>query len=129
LANGTLPAFSYIVPDVDDDAHDGTPLEADTWLQTNVVIPLSGNPAFAPGGDGLLIVNFDEAADSDITHGGGLISPVLWGPIAKVGYTQTSSTLYQHQSMLRTVMDLLGLPNPPGAAATAPSMWEFFVQK
>ena len=127
LANGTLPEFSYIVPDVDDDAHNGTAQQADSWLQTNLVIPLSINPAFAPGGDGLLIVEFDEAATSDITNGGGHVSPVLWGPPVKVGYTQTSSTLYQHQSMLRTVMDLLQLPNPPGAAATAPSMSEFFI--
>jgi phosphatidylinositol-3-phosphatase len=129
LANGTLPEFSYIVPDVDDDAHTGTAQQADAWLQTNVVIPLSNNPAFAPGGDGLLIVEFDEAATSDTTNGGGHVSPVLWGPTVKTGYTQTSSTLYQHQSMLRTVMDFLQLANPPGAAATAPSMSEFFVQR
>ena len=129
LANGTLPEFSYIVPDVNDDAHTGTAQQADSWLQTNVVIPLSNNSAFAPGGDGLLIVEFDEAANSDITNGGGHISPVLWGPTVKAGYTQTSTTLYQHQSMLRTMMDLLQLPNPPGAAATAPSMSEFFIQE
>jgi acid phosphatase len=128
LANGTLPEFSFIVPDVDHDAHNGTPQQADTWLQTNVVIPLSNNPAFAPAGAGVLIVDFDEAATSDISHGGGHVAPVLWGPGVKVGYMQTSSTLYQHQSMLCTVMELLGLPNPPGAAATAPSMSEFFVQ-
>jgi Phosphoesterase family len=129
LANGTLPEFSYIVPNVDDDAHDGTPQQADSWLQTKVVIPLSNNPAFASGGDGLLIVDFDEAALSDTAHGGGHVSPVFWGPAAKVGYTQTSSTLYQHQSALRTVMEMLGLPNPPGAAASAPSMSEFLVGK
>jgi phosphoesterase family protein len=129
LASGTLPEFSFIVPNVDDDAHDGTVQQADSWLQTNVVIPLSNNSAFAPDGDGLLIVEFDEAADTDTTHGGGHIAPVLWGPAANAGYTQTSNTLYQHQSMLRTVMDLLQLPNPPGAAASAPSMSEFLVQK
>ena len=128
LANGTLPEFSYIVPDVNDDAHNGTPQQADSWLQSNVVIPLSNYPAFAPGGDGTLIVDFDEAADSDTTNGGGHISPVFWGPTIKTGYTQTSTTLYQHQSMLRTIMDVLGLPNPPAAAATAPPMSEFFVQ-
>lgn len=125
LANGTLPEFSYIVPNVNDDAHDGTPQQADSWLQTKVVIPLSNHPAFAPGGDGLLIVEFDEALLSDTAHGGGHIAPVFWGPAAKIGYTQKSSTLYQHQSMLRTVMGVLGLPNPPGAASKAPSMSEF----
>lgn len=129
LASGTLPDFSFIVPNVDDDAHDGTVQQADSWLQTQVVIPLSNNSAFAPDGDGLLIVEFDEGVDSDTAYGGGHIAPVLWGPIANADYTQTSNTLYQHQSMLRTVMDLLQLPNPPGAAATAPSMSEFLVQK
>jgi phospholipase C len=128
LANGTLPQFSFIVPNIDDDAHTGTPQQADSWLQSKVVIPLSNQPAFAPGGDGALIVDFDEAATSDTTHGGGHVASVFWGPIVKVGYTQTSVTLYQHQSMLRTVMDVLGLPNPPAAAATAPPMSEFFVQ-
>jgi phosphatidylinositol-3-phosphatase len=128
LANGTLPEFSYVVPDVNDDAHNGTPQQADSWLQSNVVIPLSNYAAFAPGGDGALIVDFDEAADSDTTNGGGHISPVFWGPTIKTGYTQTSTTLYQHQSMLRTIMDVLGLPNAPAAAATAPPMSEFFVQ-
>lgn len=128
LASGNLPAFSFIVPNIDDDAHNGTPLQADTWLQSHVVTPLSNESAFQPGGNGVLIVDFDEAADSDTTHGGGHVAPVFWGPAVKTGYTQTSSTLYQHQSMLRTVMQLLGLPNPPGAAASAPPMSEFFVK-
>ena len=129
LASGTLPDFSFIVPDVDDDAHDGTPQQADTWLQTNVIGPLSNSSAFLSGGDGILIVEFDEAATSDTAKGGGKVSPVFWGPNVKVGFTQTSTTVYQHQSMLRTVMDALRLSNPPGAAASAPSMSEFFVQK
>ena len=129
LANSALPEFSFIVPDVNDDAHNGTPQQADTWLQMDVVAPLSGSAAFKAGGDGVLIVEFDEAATSDSAYGGGHISPVLWGPNVMAGYTQTSTTIYQHESMLRTVMEALGLPNPPGDAATAPTMAEFFVQK
>lgn len=129
LANGALPAFSFVVPDVNDDAHDGTPLEADSWLQTKVVTPLSNVAAFQSGGDGILSVVFDEALTSDATYGGGHVNVALWGPDVKVGYTQASTTIYQHESMLRTWMEALGLPNPPGAAANAPSMSEFFVQK
>jgi acid phosphatase len=129
LASGTLPDFSYIVPDVNDDAHNGTPQQADAWLQTNIVAALSNASAFASGGDGILIVDFDEAADSDTTYGGGHVAAVFWGPAAKAGYTQTSTTVYQHQSMLRTVMEALQSSDPPGAAATAPSMSEFLVQK
>ena len=129
LANNALPQFSFVVPDVYDDAHSGTPLAADSWLEANVVTPLSVSSAFKSGGDGILIVEFDEAADTDTAHGGGHVSPVFWGPNVKTGYRQTSSTLYQHESMLATIMAALGLSNPPGAAANAPTMGEFFVQK
>jgi phosphatidylinositol-3-phosphatase len=125
LAKGTLPEFSYIVPDVNDDAHNGTPLQADSWLETNLVTRLSNDPSFQSGGDGLLIVDFDEGDITDTTNGGGHVAAVFWGPLAKVSYTQASTTVYQHQSMLRTVMDTLGLSNPPAAAGTAPSMSEF----
>jgi hypothetical protein len=128
LANNALPQFSLIVPDVDDDAHNGTPQQADGWLQTNVVAPLSSSSAFQTGGDGLLIVDFDEAATSDSTYGGGHVAPVLWGPNVLSGFTQTSTTVFQHESMLRTVMESLQLANPPANAATAPSMAEFFSQ-
>jgi len=126
--NHTAPAFSFIVPDLNDDAHNGTPQQADDWLQANVVAPLSIDPAFQSGGDGLLIVLFDEAADSDTSHGGGHIVAMFWGPNVKAGFTQTSATVFQHESMLRTVMEALGLPNPPGAGTNAPPMTEFFKQ-
>jgi acid phosphatase len=129
VANDSLPQFSYIVPDVDDDAHNGTPLEADNWLQANVVAPLTSLNAFRSEGDGVLIVAFDEAETSDTSHGGGHVAAVFWGPNVKPGYRQTSDAIYQHESMLLTIMDGLGLSNPPGLAANAPSMGEFFVQK
>jgi len=128
-ANKTLPDFSFIVPDIDDDAHSASPQQADAWLQSNVVGPLTANPAFQAGGDGLLVVDFDESVTTDIAYGGGHVAPALWGPIVKSGYTQTSTTVYQHQSMLRTVMEVLSLTNPPGAAASAPDMSEFFILK
>ena len=95
-------------------------------MEANIVTRLSNDPAFQSGGDGLLIVDFDEAATSDATHGGGHVPAVFWGPLAKVGYTQTSTTLYQHQSMLRLVLDLLRVADHPGNSAVAPTMQEFF---
>jgi phosphatidylinositol-3-phosphatase len=129
VANNALPQFSFIVPDADDDAHSGTQQQADTWMQTNVVAPLASLPAFQSGGDGVLIIDFDEGAGNDTANGGGHVSPVFWGPLAASGYQQKSSVLYQHESMLRTIMDVLNLANPPGNAANAPDMAEFFVQK
>lgn len=129
LSKNALPQFSFIVPDINDDAHTGTPQQADSWLQANVLGPVSVNPAFQSGGDGILIVAFDEADTADKAHGGGHIVAAFWGSNVKPGYAQASSTVYQHESMLRTVMEALQLPNPPGAAAVAPDMSEFFVLK
>lgn len=125
-ANKTLPAFSFVVPDLNDDAHNGTPQAADNWLQSNVIGPLAANPAFQTGGDGLLIVLFDESVNLDIANGGGHVACVFSGPIVKSGYTQTSKNIYQHQNMLRTMMEVLSLSNPPGASSSASDMSEFF---
>ena len=124
--NKALPAFSFVVPDINDDAHSGTPQAADNWLQSNIIGPLAANPAFQSGGDGLLIVVFDESIDTDLANGGGHVACVLWGPIVKAGYTQGSKNIYQHQNLLRTVMEVLSLSNPPAAAGTTSDMSEFF---
>jgi len=126
VASGSLPEFSFIVPDVSDDAHNGSPQQADSWLQSNIVAPLMNDKTFQAGGDGVLIVVFDESAPSDVANGGGHVAAVFWGPVVKAGYTQQSTFLYEHESMLHTIMMLLNLPNPPGAAAAAPTMGEFF---
>ncbi|HMC71159.1 MAG TPA: alkaline phosphatase family protein, partial [Mycobacteriales bacterium] len=58
LANGTLPSFSNIVPNLCNDAHDCSLSTADNWLSANIA-PLLASPVFQQ--DGLLIITFDEA--------------------------------------------------------------------
>jgi phosphatidylinositol-3-phosphatase len=121
LANNQLPNFSYIVPNLLDDAHDGTLQVADSWLQQNIA-PLISSSTFQ--NDGLLIIVFDEADTSDSTNGGGHIAAVIISPKAKQGFQST--ILYQHQSTLRLVLQGLGVSSYPGAANSAPEMGEFF---
>ncbi len=90
------------------------------WLQTNID-PLIKSPAFA---NGVLIVLFDEGDLSDAANGGGQVAVVLAGSHVKTGFRST--TFYQHQNLLRLVLDLLCVSDRPGAAATAASMNEFF---
>lgn len=120
LANGRLPDFSNIVPNLCNDAHDCSLGTADTWLRNNIA-PILASATFQR--DGLLIITFDESA-SDNTNGGGRVAWVVVSPKAKRGHQ--SATLYQHQSTLRLILEALGIAQLPGAAATAPAMSEFF---
>jgi hypothetical protein len=120
LAGDTLPDYSFVAPNLCNDAHDCSLQTADTWLQTNIA-PLLASATFQT--DGLLVIVFDEA-DTDNTHGGGRIVWVVVSPKAKPGYT--SNTLYQHESTLRLMAEGLGLTTFPGAAAAAPNLAEFF---
>jgi acid phosphatase len=122
MAAGQLPAYSIIVPDVTHDAHDGTLAAADTWLQ-NQVAPLLKDPAFQSGGDGLLIVTFDEC-DNAVGNCPEQIYTALAGPRVKRGFT--SALLYKHENTLRTILDALGAKVYPGASATAADMSDFF---
>src|SRR5439155_1114297 len=56
LAGGNLPAYSFVVPNLCNDAHDCSLSTADQWLQTNID-PLVKNAAFQR--DGLLVIVFD----------------------------------------------------------------------
>ena len=121
LTANALPQFSFIVPDVSDDAHNGTLAQADSWLQSNIA-PLLSNSSFQSSG--LLIITFDEADSTDSTHGGGQVAALIISSLAKKGYQST--TLYQHQSTLRLALEVSGVTKVPGLAASAPDMTEFF---
>jgi phosphoesterase family protein len=119
LANGTLPNYSIVVPNVLDDAHDGSPAQADTWLQNNIG-PLLNSSYFQPGGDGLLIITFDNG-DADVP---GQVYTAIIGPNVKRGYASTVA--YMHQNTLRTILDSFGIANYPGASSSAADMSDFF---
>jgi acid phosphatase len=121
LANNQLPNFSFIVPNLNDDAHNGTLAQADSWLKTNIA-PLLASPVFQQ--DGLLIIVFDESSSSDTAYGGGQVAMVMISGKNKAGYK--SAGLYQHQNLLRTTLDALGVTTYPGAAANAADMADFF---
>jgi len=121
LADDALPQFSFITPNAMDDGHNGTLAQADAWLQTNIA-PLIADAAFQKSG--LLIITFDEGAQSDINHGGGQVATIIISSSAKQGFQ--SKTFYQHQSLLRLVLAASGVDSFPGMAGIAPDMTEFF---
>jgi len=105
LRSQGLPDFSMLIPNLDHDAHDGSLKEADDWLR-RYIEPLLANPDFQK--DGILIVTFDESVKSDPDHGGGHITTVVIGPLAKEHFAD--ATFYQHESLFATLEQILGLP-------------------
>ncbi len=137
IVNNNLPNFTWISPDLDHDAHDGVDDQqalaaADAYLQTFLPQLLASAP-FQPGGDGVLVVTFDEGelsgdnecgTNPDPNNCGGHIWQVVIGPQVIPGYQ--SNTHYKQGSQLRMFCDLLGVNGCPGDGATSPSMSEFF---
>ena len=121
LANGALPQFAFISPNVDNDAHNGTLAAADSWLQDNIA-PLIASSAFQSSG--LLIITFDEGEATNLDHGGGQVATVIVSSKSKMKFQ--SQTFYQHQSLLRLLLISSGVNSLPGMSATAPDMTEFF---
>ena len=73
LSAGSLPDYSFVVPNALNDAHDGTLQAADQWPQSNID-PLIKSSTFQK--NGLLVIVFDESVMSDVSHGGGHVAMV-----------------------------------------------------
>lgn len=119
LAADNLPDYSVIVPDLKHDAHDGTPVAADQWLKQNVE-PLLNSSHFQPGSNSVMFITFDNG-DGDAQ---GQVFTAVVGERVIPGVKV--DTPFRHENTLRTIMELLGLTNFPGASATAAPMNEFF---
>lgn len=131
IENNDTPNYAYISPNLDEDAHDGTLPAADQWL-AEYLPPILSRPEFAPGGDGLLFIVWDEgnlANDNRCstrlqTGCGGRLATLMIGPQVRPHYQ--SSIRYDHANLLRTVCDSMGITLCPGEAAAALPMSDFF---
>jgi hypothetical protein len=129
----TFQNFSYIVPNLHHDAHGmGTEssnvllADADSWLQTNIS-PLLSTPAFQAGGDGVLIITFDESelqgvrddscSSTQAKGCGGHVAFVMISPMVVAG--STASSTYHFQDMLHTIIHLLGMSDYMNEASGA----------
>ena len=130
-ANGTLPNYAFIVPNVRHDAHDcpsGSTCtdnqklaEADAWLKWQIA-PILSSAAFKASG--VLVIVFDESTTNDTSHGGGHVAAVVVSSQSKPGYRST--VFHQHQAVLKLACSALSLSSCPGAAASVSAPAEFF---
>jgi len=131
IANDNTPNYIYITPDSDEDAHNGTLASADQWLQDHLPAILA-RPEFAPGGDGILFIVWDEGtlstdnrcSASDSTGCGGRTANLVIGPQVRAGYKSTIT--YHNENVLKTICAVMGLSTCPGAAQNAVPMADFF---
>ncbi|MFF2923483.1 alkaline phosphatase family protein [Streptomyces celluloflavus] len=102
-----LPQVSFVIPNLDNDMHDGTVQDGDTWLKDN----LGAYATWAATHHSVLAITFDE--DEGTTDN--TIPTVLYGQPITPG--STSSTTYDHYSLLRTIEDMYALPHAGNAAS------------
>jgi len=105
--------FTLIVPDLCHDMHDCSVAEGDSWLSTE--LPMIFSTAQYQSGSTALFITWDE---DDGSHGNHVPFLVI-APSVRPG--TTSSTPYDHYTMLRTTEAMLGL-SFLGKAADAPDV-------
>ena len=128
LSGGILPAFSFVTPNLIDDMHDGTIADGDTWLSNN--LPVIFYSSEYQSGTTAVFVTWDEGEGgkssdcaTNTTDIGCQVARLVISPSTVPG--TTSSTLFNHYSLLKTAEDLLGLPEL-GLAASNASMSSAF---
>ncbi len=110
----SLPRLSFVVPDLDNDMHDGSVATGDRWVRDH----LAAYARWAKRHDSLLLVTFDEDDYGADNH----IATIAYGARVRSG---SHATRIDHCRVLRTLEGLYGLAPLGCAAGTRPitSMW------
>jgi hypothetical protein len=110
-----LPRVSVIVPNLDNDMHDGTIQQGDSWLHQHLLAYAN----WARSNNSLLIVTFDEDQGTVTNH----IATIFVGQRVKPGkYTERIN----HYNLLRTIEDMYGLGHLGNSALAMPitDVWQ-----
>ena len=110
----SLPTLSFVIPNLQDDMHDGTIAKADSWLNTN----LSAYATWAQSNNSLLIVTWDEDDYSESNQ----VPTIIAGQHVNPGsYDETVN----HYNLLRTLEQMYGL-SATGNAASATAITDIW---
>jgi PKD repeat protein len=102
-----LPDVSFVVPNLDNDMHDGSIAQGDQWLQDNV----GGYVNWARTHNSLLVLTFDE---DDHSQNNQIPTVFVGQSVAPGDYSENVN----HYDLLRTLVDAYGIA-PMGASASA----------
>lgn len=104
-----LPTVSFVTPNLDNDMHDGSVKQGDSWLKKN----LDGYVQWARTHNSALMLTWDEDDGDDSDN---QIATMIVGDHVQQG--AKSKAHYNHYSLLRTLEDMYAL-SPLGKAASA----------
>jgi phosphatidylinositol-3-phosphatase len=102
-----LPTVSFVIPNLNDDMHNGTIQQADTWLEDN----MSSYATWAKSNNSLLIVTWDE---DDYTENNQIPTIIVGQDVTPGDYSETIN----HYNVLATIEAMYGL-TPVGNSSTA----------
>jgi phosphatidylinositol-3-phosphatase len=119
LQASNLPNYSFITPNICNDAHSCPLSTGDAWLST--VIPKIVNSSSF--GSTAIFVTYDEGSGST-PNSPSQVTCILVSPFARQGFT--SDVYYTHYSLLATVEAILGVGNLGRNDATATVMSDLF---
>jgi hypothetical protein len=114
LQNDSLPNLSFVVPDIDNDGHDGNLGKVDSWLKTHIA-PILTSASFKQ--DGILFIVFERA---DARLNGGDVFVVVVRPKQQPGESESAN--FQPPDMLKDILTGLGVATYSGEGASAPEM-------
>ncbi|MBF9069589.1 alkaline phosphatase family protein [Streptacidiphilus fuscans] len=110
----SLPSLSFVIPNLDDDMHDGTVAQGDSWLQNNI----DAYATWAKANNSLLVVTWDE---DDYTENNQIPTIFYGANVVPGNYSETIN----HYNVLSTLEQLYGVA-PTGNAATAPAITDIW---
>lgn len=110
LTQHTLANYTFITPNLQNDMHDGSLAQADTWL-SQVVPLITQSDTFKK--DGILFITWDEGEKNAGENNP--IGLIVLSPFVKTNYSNTFS--YSHASILKTIQEIFHLSPFLGMAA------------
>ena len=111
VSAGTLPTFSTVTPDLNNDMHDGPLSQADSWL-AGWMSQIVAGPDYRSGRLTVVIV-WDEGSGSSV-GAASTVAMIAVSPYIVPG--TRSSTYFTHYSLLKAAEDVAGVPELGGAA-------------
>lgn len=104
-----LPTVSFVIPNVNDDMHDGTIQQGDTWLQNNI----NAYAQWAKSNNSLLVVTWDEDDGAQNNQ----VPAILYGADITPGLYNTP---YNHYNLLSAIATAESVTGPNNAATASP---------